>query len=359
MTDVDSTARGTDGGGIPTAGGFSSRAGRWRVPFSVLLVVVSLVLTPVAVLTGVLRAEFADTQGFVSTFGPLANRPEVQDAVAARVTDELSTQIVPGLVSRTLGALPGSDALVDNPTVTEPLNAGITAIIGGRVHTVVSSPVFGSVWRGGLTVAHAQFVATMTDSPDAALSIDDNETLEVNLGPVVSATRERLTTAGVGFASWIPDVEVSIPVASGSQLSHVQTAYRAVDLLGVWAPVGAVILLAAGVRLSVARRRTVAVFAGATTVICLVLVLAVNVGKGLVVTTLAAQMSSDVLARAFYDAATRTIVLVAVLLGVAALLTSAGTLLVRPVTARMHRRAARHSAAADHTETKDEEDRSW
>lgn len=312
----------------PHPGPPALRGGRLRAVSSVVLLVMALVLVPLALVSGVARAEFATTSGFVDTFGPLASRPEVQDAVATRITDQLSTSVVPGLVSRTLDTLPGSGSLASSPAVNQALNAGITSIIGQQVQGAVASSAFGSVWQRGLGFAHAQFVATVTGSPDATLRVDEHEQLVVSLGPVVATARERLVAADVSFAHWIPDVAVAVPVASGVDITRLRTAYRAVDLLGVWAPVGAVVLLAAALWASPRRRRTLTAFTAVTAAICLLLVVAVALARGPVLAALTAQLSSAVLAAAVYDAATRGLVQAAVVLGVLALLACVGTRLL-------------------------------
>lgn len=274
------------------------------------LLATALLLTPVAILTGVLRSQFLTTSGFVAAFGPLAGQPAVQDVLAGRITDELSSTVVPGLVTRSLEAVPGSGALAGNPTITQPLTAGITAILGNRVHAVVSSQAFGSIWRSGIGLAHAQFVATMTGSPDAVLVAGADDTLSISLQPVVAAVRDQLASAGVGFASWIPDTTVSIPVASGTQLSAVQGAYRWLDLLGIWVPVAVPTLLVAGIALSPGRRRATTITAGTIALIGLAIVVAVNLARRAVMASLSVQLHSAQLAGAVYDASTARIVLI-------------------------------------------------
>jgi hypothetical protein len=62
---------------------------RWRRVFVALLVVVGCVLAPLSVLSVWMKSALLDTETYVSIVEPLAENPDVQNAIADRVTETL------------------------------------------------------------------------------------------------------------------------------------------------------------------------------------------------------------------------------------------------------------------------------
>ena len=62
---------------------------RWRRIVGTILLVVGCVLVPLSLSAVWVRNTLLDTDNYVSTVGPLASDPHVQQAVAKRVTDAL------------------------------------------------------------------------------------------------------------------------------------------------------------------------------------------------------------------------------------------------------------------------------
>ncbi|GAA2046282.1 hypothetical protein GCM10009819_37680 [Agromyces tropicus] len=234
---------------------------RGRTVAAVVLVVLGLLLAPVAVVSAWARAELVDTDRFVSTFGPLADDPEVQAFIADEVTVAIEEQVdIPQLTSdvfdgiRALDLPPrAEDAL---GLLEAPAAQGLSSLLSSTVDRVIASDAFADVWRASLTATHRQFTAALQGDPDAALAIGGDGTLSIQLGPIIQAVKDRLTEQGVGFAAAIPVIDRSVQIAQSDSLVLVQTIYALAVAAGTWLPWVVLALLAAGVL--VAKRRSVA-----------------------------------------------------------------------------------------------------
>src|SRR5215813_12812056 len=67
----------------------TKRAPRWRRILVALLVVFGCILAPLAMLGVWLKAEILDTGTYMSTMAPLADNPDIQNALADRITNTL------------------------------------------------------------------------------------------------------------------------------------------------------------------------------------------------------------------------------------------------------------------------------
>lgn len=103
-----------------------------------------------------------------------------------------------------------------------------------------------------MRVSHAQIVATLRDSESAAVQVDGEDRLVLDVTPVWDATRTKLTDIGLPQAL-LPEREVEIDLADGASVASVQRAVALFDAVATWLlPLG---LLAAAGCVLVARRR--------------------------------------------------------------------------------------------------------
>lgn len=86
---------------LEARGAAPHREHRVRATGSAVLIVLSAVLSLLAVVAVWAHDQVSDTNRFVATMAPLASDPQVQDAVTTRVTNVVVQQIdVPALVSQ-------------------------------------------------------------------------------------------------------------------------------------------------------------------------------------------------------------------------------------------------------------------
>src|SRR3954449_7087931 len=102
----------------------AGRTGAWRPVVATGLIVVAAILAPLCVVANWARDHIEDTDRYIETVGPLADDPDVQAAIAARVdevvfnyldldaatrqvTEALAAQNLPPRVEATLRAAAG------------------------------------------------------------------------------------------------------------------------------------------------------------------------------------------------------------------------------------------------------------
>lgn len=262
------------------------RAG-WTVLATVLIVVGALLAPPAVVATWA-RLVLTDTDRFVATYAPLINDPEVQAYITDETLAVIGQQVnVPELTS---DAIDGVISLGTGPAATDALNllkgpaaSGLQSLIQTGVSGFVASDPFADVWETALRASHTQFVSLMDNDPDAVVTVGNDGTIGIQLGPIVEAVKGALLAQGIELANQIPAVDRTIVVAQADALPSIQVAYGLAVAAGVWLPWVALLLLAAGVL--VARRRSVALI-GAAVALALAMVLtlaAIAVGRILVV----------------------------------------------------------------------------
>jgi hypothetical protein len=296
---------GGDGGVAPGATGERPGGQRWRTVVAFILVVVGLVLAPVALLTAWARIELVDTDRFVSTFAPLAEDPDVQAFVADQVTAAIEEQVDVPTITKDL--FDGLEQLNLPPRAQDalgllegPATQGLQALIDRAVDRIVSSEAFADVWGTALRVSHRQFVAAMQGDPNAALDVS-NDTLSVQLGPIVDTVKQRLEDQGIGLASAIPAIDRSIVIVQDDSIALVKTMYALAVAVGTWLPIVALVLLVAGVL--IAKRRAAAlVWTAAGFALSMILFAAgVGIGRAFFVGTVSPSIMPQETAVALYE----------------------------------------------------------
>jgi hypothetical protein len=294
------------------------RRRRGRTIAAVALLVVATLLAPVALIASSTVRQFTNTEEFVRTLAPLIEDPSVQDYLVEQVVLAIDESVdVEGLVA---AAFDGLDDLNLPPRAVDALRrlqpalvGGVNSIIEQRTRELVESEQFADVFANVLRLTHSELIATLEGSEDAAVTIDPNGTVDVQLGPIVAAVKERLEARGVGFASLIPEVDRSVTIAENTQLARVANAYRILLVVGFWL-IYVDLLLFVGAVLLAMRRSVMTVAAG----LCLagvsgVVGIGVAVGRIAVVSALTPFVPSGA-ANAVYDALVTDIVSLAIVL---------------------------------------------
>ena len=265
------------------AGGQKAK-GRLRASAAVILVLIGALLAPVAVIGTWARAQLVDTDRFVQTFAPLAQKPEVQSFVAKEVTNGIEQSVdIDAMVSDLFDGIAQLDlppaAAQTLPLLEGTAANGVCSLIGSGVETVVESPQFASVWETTLRETHRRAVAVIQGDPNSMLQLSDDGTLSLSLGIVITEVKTALTNQGIGFADAIPVIDRSVPILASNSLVLVRTLYQVAITVGFWLPWVALGALVAGVLF--ARRRTRALsWAGASVAVSLLLLSAgIGIGK--------------------------------------------------------------------------------
>ena len=294
------------------------RRRRGRTVGAIVVLVIATLLAPIALVASSTVRQFTNTEEFVRTLAPLVDDPSVQDYLVDQVVLAIDESVdIEGLVAAVFDGLDDLNLpprAVDAMRRLQPaLVGGVNSIIEQKTRQLVESEQFADVFANVLRLTHSQLIATLEGSTDAAVTVDPNGTVEVQLGPIVAAVKQRLEDQGVGFASLIPEVDRSVTIAENTQLARIATAYRVLLVVGFWLIYVDLLLFAAAVLL--ARRRSVMLVAAGLCLagISAIVGIGVAVGRIAVVSALNPFLPSGA-ADAVYNALVTDIVSLAVVL---------------------------------------------
>ena len=224
---------------------------RLRKAGAAVLLVVTLLLAPLAVVAAWVDETVADTDRYVETVAPLASDPAVQQVVIDRLTNEVVKNVDVKAVTDAL-----TKVLADNgapPVVVAgagaldgPLRSVVRTVVERNVTRVITSEVFRQAWEGSNRRAHAAVVHMLTGEREGALRAT-GDTIQLDVGSVVDQVRQRLVDAGFDKAAAIPDSDRTVTLFHTDELGKAQDAMRLLDILGTWLPVMTVALAALAV----------------------------------------------------------------------------------------------------------------
>ncbi|WP_412075777.1 hypothetical protein ACLF6K_07900 [Streptomyces xanthophaeus] len=290
---------------------------RWKSFFAALLIVIGCVLAPLGAVAAWASSQVGDTDRYVRTVAPLASDPDVQAAAATRVTDAVMEHIdVPALLE---GAAPA-----DRPRLEKALGAlgnslenAVRSFVHDTSQDIIASDAFERIWTEANRRIHATVVKALTGSGGGAVKID-NDSVTLDLAPVVDQVKQRLVDEGMTAAAKIPQVHTDFTVLRADDIGRVRTGFRLLQIAGDWLPVLSVLLVAAGVLLSRHRRRVLVTAALAFAFATLLLGVGLTVFRVVYLNALPDSVSQPA-AGSIYDAMTRylrTTVRMTVVLGV-------------------------------------------
>lgn len=198
---------------LATLEGRARHRGWWRGTVVALLVVLSCVVLVAAVVGIWARRNFLDTGRFVDRAGPLIDEPAVQEALTARLTEQLMIVVDPEALFEEV--LPERGQIL-----AVPLANAVEGYVGDQVATFIASDAFERLWTGALEVAHGTAIEVLRGESDAVTTTGGEVTL--NLLPVVNAVLARITAQSpeiLGRQVDLPDVTVDeIPEAAITRL---------------------------------------------------------------------------------------------------------------------------------------------
>jgi hypothetical protein len=230
----------------------------WSVGAAVLITV-ACILAPFAVTSVWADRVLSDTDQYVETVAPLADDPAVQAALAGEVTDTVLQYVdVEGVTTELLDTLAAQDNVPPRlaaalPGLAAPITNGVENFTRTQVNDFMASPQFATLWTQVNRIAHEQVVKLLEGNQGGAVSAQE-DTITVNLGPIVAQVKERLVARGFGLANNIPTVDKSFVLVQSDAITSAQGFYQLLNTLGLWLPVVVLVLLVGGVALARDRR---------------------------------------------------------------------------------------------------------
>ena len=207
-----------------------------RGALSGLAALVAALLLPL-VITSVWTADrVTDTDGYVAAVGPLADDPEVQQALTQSLVQYAADAV-------------SLDRL--DPTSRRAARL----VIRTAVTAVVTSPSFRPLWEAANRAGHAELLRTLRS--DGA-----GEVTPLDLAVVVDEVLGALRAQGLPLSDVAPPGLEFTP--DRAQLRAAQETYQALDAAQRWLPVAWVVLVGLTLLLARRRLRALAALAGAS-----------------------------------------------------------------------------------------------
>ncbi|WP_374968411.1 hypothetical protein [Terrabacter sp. BE26] len=273
-----------------------------RSTLVVVLTIIGALCLTLAVPAVWARNEVLDTDRYVADVQPLASNPDVQATVEAAVNRQIAANFdVNAAVSQIVP--PQFDRL------KAPIASAVSGLIATVIHKVVTSDAFLQLWSTANRAAHASLVGILTgENQGQAVTASDN-TLRLNIGPLIDQVKTRLVASGLGVAASIPTVNTSIQIAQLQGLERTQQLVRWLDTLASWLPWIGLVALAGAVALARGRRWRALMWAGLATAIGLLLLrLGLIVGREVYLTRMQSTNMSPQTASYVFDTVTRYLV---------------------------------------------------
>ncbi|MFG2437239.1 hypothetical protein [Streptomyces sp. NPDC048508] len=311
----------------------------WVRPFfAVLLIIVAAVLTPLSAVAAWSSDLIGDTDRYVSTMKPLASDPDVQEAVADRVTKAVMQHV-------DIESLLTSVAPADRPRLTKalgplsgPITSGLTDFVHSTADRFVSSDAFATLWTDLNRTAHASVDKALTGKGGGAVKLT-NDAVVIDLAPVIDRVKQALVDRGLGIAAKIPEVHTDFTVMTSDSIGKAKKFYRLLQIVGFWLPVLTLVLAAGGVLLAIRRRRALVTAALAVAAGAAVLGIALWIFRGIYLDGLPSGVSQpaagsvfDTLVR-FLRTTVRMVITLGIIVALAAWLTGSGRAATRVLAA--------------------------
>jgi hypothetical protein len=235
------------------------------------------------------------TEKYAETAGPLIDDPEIQAALARRVTDDIRRQVdLPQVVDGTVDALAGLGiprSLIRRHlgNVVDPTEAALAALIEKDVRETLDSPVAAQLWR-----------STLREARDAiATGSASEQSITVDLAPLVEEAKRRLVADGFDAARDVRSPSLRFVVVESAPLTEAQRWYDVLGILGVILPVFAAGSFLVALAASPSRRTLLGVLVGTGAAMAVLLI-----GVAMAREPFLASVASDqqLLGAAAYDA---------------------------------------------------------
>src|SRR3954452_22531309 len=265
----------------------SDRPSRGRGIAAVVCVVLAALLTTPAAIAYWGQRTLNDTQRYVATVNPLVDSPEVQAAIATKVTDALERQVdVEALLNEVFAGV-----ITDRPrlqALVGPISGAVNGLIESQVREFIASETFAEFWVAANTRAQAALVRLLRGDESGAISLQGDQVV-LDVSEVIDQVKQRLVARGLTIVERVPvpDKDRQIVLMDAPRLQQARTIYAFANPVAKWLIVVVAVLYLAALVLS-RRRPRMTVFIGAVLAANALLVAwALAVGRQLFVNQLA------------------------------------------------------------------------
>jgi hypothetical protein len=230
----------------------------WRAIVSALLIVLGCIIAVPAVLGSWAALEVSNTDRWVATVEPLIHDPAIQNVLADRITNQITSRLnITGTINQASTQL-NSKGLTRISALLKSFGpqiaSSVTGFVHSTVHSAISSQAMATAWVQVNTVAHQALVKVLSGQGGGAVSVQNGQ-IVLNLGPLIVVAKQDLIAHGFSLASQIPPVSPTIALFQAKDLGKAQSYYRLVKATRIVLIVLTLLLLGAGVYVARGRRR--------------------------------------------------------------------------------------------------------
>jgi hypothetical protein len=236
----------------------SGKKWRGRSIASLLLFILAVVLTPAAFVGHWAHTTVTDTQVYLAVVEPLAENPEIQEAVGKVATDAVIKQIdTKRVVGGFLENLLPNDDLAD--ALTGPLSAGVNQVIGGAVRLVMSTDAFQAAWDTLNRAAQRSLIAALDGDPKGVVQVKGPNVV-LDISSLLEEIQKSLVDEGIGVAAQvkIPQSDSDIVLMSAPAFEQLRTIWSFANPVLNYFLLAVAVLFAVAVLLALRRARTTA-----------------------------------------------------------------------------------------------------
>ncbi|MEU8225698.1 hypothetical protein [Kribbella sp. NPDC048915] len=278
----------------------AERPSRGRSAAVVICLLLAALLTTPAIVAYWGQRTLNDTTRYVNTVGPLVNSPEVQDAIATKVTDTIQEQVdIEALLNDVFAGV-----IDDRPRLQRlvgPLSAALNGLIDRQVRDFLASDEFADLWTAANTRAQQSLQRLLNGDQSGAVALQGDQVV-LNLSEVIDRVKQRLVDRGLTIVQNIPvpDIDKQIVLMEAPELRKIKTVYAFANPVAQWLLVAVAGLYLVALVLARRRARTTVIIGAVLAANALLLALALSVGRQLFIDALAGT-SFGPASRVFYD----------------------------------------------------------
>jgi hypothetical protein len=198
---------------------------RTRSLASILVFTLAAVLLPAGIIGYWGHRTVTDAERYLSTVGPLAQSPEVQDSLSDFLTVKIQEQVDSQELVRDIFG----DLAEQRPSIRllEPVVAGaIDALIAEVTYRIVHSERFVEFWQLANSAAQESLMAILEGRDEGPIRLEGNDVV-LDISEVFVAVQQGLVDRGLTVAArfTIPDEDRQIVLLEAPQLAQLRTIY--------------------------------------------------------------------------------------------------------------------------------------
>ncbi len=240
---------------------------------ALIMAVVAALVLAVSVSAIWLNRMVTDTEFYVRTVAPLAQDPDIQDAIADSASQALIEKV--DARGRLESILPGS-----LESIAAPIGSAVDDFIRKQSVSLVRSDRFASLWEDMNRKSHAGLVAAITGRQGDVVDLTAG-TLSLDVGGLADALKMRVADAGFGLAADVPtgSIDKRIVIYESPTLARTSRVVDVVSRTAYAMPFVGLVLALIAIVIAPDRRKAVLWLGGALALLTILPIQAVYLGQ--------------------------------------------------------------------------------